>query len=82
MFWYTIGEIDADLQVRRCDGTSGTGFHLQIPGSTTTSFINLGIPEPEHGGLKVTPMWNGNFLGQVLSYGFMENVSILYRILS
>ena len=38
--------------------------------------INLGIAELEHGGFKVTFMRNGNILVQVLSYGFMENVSI------
>ena len=38
--------------------------------------INLGIPEPEHGGFKVTRMRNGNVLVQDPSYGLMENVRI------
>jgi hypothetical protein len=64
--------------VTRCDGTSGAGFHHQIPGKITTLLVNLGIAEPGHGGSKVTLMRNGNLLVQVLSYGFMENVRILY----
>jgi hypothetical protein len=60
-----------------CDGTSGTGFHLQIPGKITTLLVNLSIADLEHGGLKVTLMRNGNLLVQVLSYGSMENVSNL-----
>ena len=56
---------------------SGTGFHLQIPGTITTLFINLGISAPEHGGFKVMIMRNGNLLVQVRFYGFMENVGIL-----
>jgi hypothetical protein len=55
----------------------GTGFLLQIPGRITTSFINLAIAEPEHGGFKATLMRNGNLLVQVPSYGSKENVSIL-----
>ena len=69
--------IELDLQVTRCDGTSGIGFLLQILGRITTLFINLGIADPEHGGLKVTPTPNGNILAQVPSYGLTENVSIL-----
>ena len=34
------------------------------------------MTEPEHGGFKVKVTWDGNFLVQVPSYGFMENVSI------
>ena len=77
IFSETTGETERDLQVTRCDGTSGTGFHLRIPGRITTWRINLGIADREHGGLKVTPMRNGNILAQVRSYGLMENVSIL-----
>ena len=73
----TTGETERDLQVTRYDGTSGTGFHLQTPGRITTWRINLGIADREYGGLKVTPMQNGNILAQVRSYGLTENVSIL-----
>jgi hypothetical protein len=52
------------------------GFRLQTPGKITTLHINLGIAEPEHGGLKVTLMRNGSLLVLVPSYGFMENVGI------
>jgi hypothetical protein len=55
----------------------GIGFHLQILGRITTSFINLAIAEPEHGGFKATLMQNGKLLVQVRSYGLMENVSTL-----
>jgi hypothetical protein len=54
-----------------------TGFHLQIPGRTIISLVNLGIADPERGGFKVTPMPSGNLLVEALSYGFMENVSVL-----
>ena len=69
---------EPDLQVTKCDVTSESGFHLQIPGRITTSLMNLGIGEPEHGGFKVTLMQNGNLPVQVLSYGLMENVSNSY----
>jgi hypothetical protein len=69
-------ETESDLQVTRCDGTSGTGFHLQIPGRITISQMNLGIVGPELGGFKVTLMRNGNHLVQVPSCGSTENVSI------
>ena len=55
-----------------------TGSHLQTLGKTTTSHVNLGIAEPEHGGLKVKLMRNGSHLVVVPSYGFMENVSVSY----
>ena len=55
----------------------GAGFRLQILGRTTPLFISLGIAEPEHGGLKVTLMPNGNLLAPVPCYGLMENVGIL-----
>ena len=42
-------ELDFDFQVTTCDRKSGNGFHLQIPGRTTTSFVILGIAEQEHG---------------------------------
>src|SRR5258708_7647679 len=67
--------VEPDLQVTRCDVTSGTGFHLQIPGRITTLLVNLGIADPEHGGFKVTLTRNGSLLVQVPSYGLMENVS-------
>ena len=73
---------ESDLQVIRCDGTSGSGFRLQIPGRITISQMNLGIVDPEHGGFKVTLMPNGNHLVQVPCYGLTESVSILYPILS
>jgi hypothetical protein len=57
---------------------SRNGFHLQILGKITTLLMNLGIGEPEHGGFKVTLMWNGNPLVQALFYGLTENVSILH----
>ena len=57
--------------------TFGSGFHLQIPGRTITWLVNLGIAKLEPGGFKVTLMQNGNLLVQALSYGSMENVSIL-----
>ena len=77
IFSETTGGTERDLQVTRCDGTSGTGFHLQIPGRTTTWPINLGIADRDPGGLKATPMRNGNILAQVRSCGLMESVSIL-----
>ena len=75
-------ETESNLQVTRCDGTSGTGFRLQIPGRTTILQMNLGIVDPERGGFKVTHMRNGNHLVQVPCYGLTESVSILYSILS
>ena len=69
------------LQATSCSKTSGTGFHHQIHGRTITSRVNLGIVEP-HGGFKVTLIRNGSLLVQILSYGSMENVSILRCILS
>ena len=57
--------------------TFGAGSHFQGLGKPTTSHVNLGIAEPEHGGLKVTLMRNGSLLVLVRSYGFMENVGIL-----
>jgi hypothetical protein len=53
------------------------GFHLQIPGRTIISLVNLGIADPERGGFKVTPTQSGNRLVEALSYGSAENVSIL-----
>jgi hypothetical protein len=50
------------------------GFRLQIPGGTTILHANLGITEPEHGGLKVTLIRSGNILVRVRSCGLMENV--------
>jgi hypothetical protein len=61
--------------------TFDTGFHLQTLGKTTTSHVNLGIAEPEHGGLKVTLMRNGSLVVLVPSYGYMENVSVSHRYL-
>ena len=69
-------ETEFDLQVTRCDGTSGTGFRLQTPGRITISQMNLGIADPDRGGFKVTLMRNGNHLVQVRFYGLTENVSI------
>ena len=40
--------------------------------------MNLGIAEQEHGGFEARLTQNGNLLVQVLSYGLMENVGILY----
>jgi hypothetical protein len=77
IFSETTGGTEPDLQVIRCDGTSGTGFHLRIPGRITTSPINLAIADRELGGLKVTPMRNGNIPAQVRSYGLTENAGIL-----
>ena len=73
---------ERDLQVTSCGKTSGTGFHLPIRGRIITSRVNLGMAEPENGGLKVKLMRNGRFLVLVHSYGFMENVSISHRIFS
>ena len=47
---------ELDLQATWCDGMSGTGFHLRIPGRITTLFTSLGMEELEHGGFKVMPM--------------------------
>ena len=77
IFSETTGGTERDLQVTRCDGTSGTGFHLQIPGRITTWPINLAIVDRDPGGLRATPTQNGNIPAQVRSYGLMENVSIL-----
>jgi hypothetical protein len=41
--------------------------------------VILVIAEQQHGGFKVTLMWNGSLLVLVHSYGFMGNVSILHR---
>jgi hypothetical protein len=49
MISWTTGGTHPDLQVTTCDGTSGTGFHLRIPGRITTKLLNLGIADPEHG---------------------------------
>src|SRR5713101_6802690 len=49
-----LGDTEYDLQATSCSRTSGTGFHLQTRGGTITSPVNLGIVEPELGGLKVT----------------------------
>jgi hypothetical protein len=68
---------ESDLQVTSYDRASGSGCHLQIPGRITISLLNLDIADPEHGGLKVTLMPNGNFLVQVPPYGLTENVSTL-----
>ena len=76
-----LGDTEYDLQATSCSRTSGTGFHLQTRGGTITSPVNLGIVEPELGGLKVTLIRNGSLLVQVLSYGFTENVSISRRFL-
>jgi hypothetical protein len=40
---------EPDFQVTTCDVTSGTGFHLQIPGRITILLVNLDIADPEHG---------------------------------
>jgi hypothetical protein len=61
---------------------SGTGFHLQTPGRITTSLMNLGIAEPEHGGFKVTLMRSGNVLVRAPFYGLMENVSTSHPFFS
>ena len=73
---------ESDLQVTRYDRTSGSGCHLQIPGRITISLLNLDIADPEHGGLKVTLMPNGNLPVQVPPYGLTENVSTLSSNLS
>jgi len=71
----TTEDTELDLQATSYSRTFGAGFHLQIPGGTTMLHANLGITEPEHGGLKVILMRSGNLLVQARSYGFMENVS-------
>jgi hypothetical protein len=73
---------ERDLQVTSCSKTSGTGFHLQTRGRIITSLVNVGIVEPELGGLKATLILSGSLLVRVRSCGFMENVSISRRILS
>ena len=40
---------ELDFQVTMYDRESRAGFHLQIPGKTTTLFMILGIAEQEHG---------------------------------
>ena len=80
IFSETTGGTERDLQVTRCDGTSGTGFHLQTPGRTTTWPINPAIVDRVPGGLRVTPMQNGNILAQARSYGLTENVSFCSRV--
>jgi hypothetical protein len=74
--------IESDLQVTKCDGTSGIGFHLRTHGKITRLPVNLSTMEPEHGGFKVKLMRNGNLLVRVPSYGFMENVGICSLIVS
>jgi hypothetical protein len=76
------GNTERDLQATSCSKTSGTGFHLRTHGRIITSPANLGIVEPELGGLKATLIRNGSLLVQVRSYGFMGNVSISRRIFS
>jgi hypothetical protein len=76
------GNTERELQATSCSKTSGTGFHLQTHGRTTTSPVNLAIVEPELGALKATLIQNGSFLVQVRSCGFMESVSISCCILS
>ena len=78
----TTGGAERDLQVTNCDRTSGNGFRHQIRGRITTSPMNLGIAEREHGGFTVTPTRNGNLLVQVPSYGLMENVTISHSYFS
>ena len=73
----TLRLTERDLQATSCSKMSGTGFHLLTRGRTTALRANLVIVEPEHGGLKVTLMWNGSLLVQSHFYGSMENVSIL-----
>jgi hypothetical protein len=63
-------------QARGYNETFDSGSHLQTLGKTTTSHVNLGIAEPEHGGLNVALMRNGSLLVLVPSYGFMGNVSV------
>src|SRR5712672_2769474 len=62
------GNTKRDLQATSCSKTSGTGFHLQTHGRTTTSRVNLGIVGPGHGGFMVTLMLNGSLLVQIHSY--------------
>jgi hypothetical protein len=76
------GNTEHDLQATSCSKTSGTGFHLQTHGRTTTSPVNLAIVEPELGALKATIIRHGSLLVQVRSCGFMESVSSSCRILS
>src|SRR6267154_4529146 len=76
------GNTERDIQATSYSKTSGTGFHLQTHGRIITSPVNVGIGEPELGGLKATLIRNGSLLVQVRSYGFMENVSISRCILS
>ena len=73
------GNTECDLQATSCSKMSGTGFHLQTHGRITTSPVNVGIVEPELGGLTATLIRNGSLLVQVRSYGSMENVSISRR---
>jgi hypothetical protein len=76
------GNTERELQATSCSKTSGTGFHLQTHGRTTTSPANLAIVEPELGALKAMLIRHGNLLVQVRSCGFMESVSVSRRILS
>jgi hypothetical protein len=64
------------LQAMGYSETFDAGSHLQTLGKTTTLHVNVGIAEPEHGGLKVTLMRNGSILVLVRFYGFTENVGI------
>ena len=73
---------EPDLQVTKCDGTSGVGFHLRTHGKITRLLVNLSMMEPEHGGFMVKLMRNGNLLVQAPFYGSMENVSIYFLIVS
>ena len=76
------GNTKHGLQATNCSKRSGIGFHLQIHGRITTSPVNLGTAEREHGGLKVTRMRIGSLLVQAHSYGFMGNVRISHCIFS
>ena len=73
---------ESDLQVTKCDGTSGTGFHLRTRGKITKLPVNPSMMEPENGGFKVKLMQNGNLLVQAPSYGFTGSVSIRSLIVS
>jgi hypothetical protein len=53
---------ESEFQATRCDGTSGTGSHHQIPGRIKISLMNLDMADPERGGFKVTLIPNGNLL--------------------
>jgi hypothetical protein len=76
------GNTECESQATSCSKTSGTGFHLRTHGRIITSRVNVGIVEPDLGGLKATVIRNGSLLVQVHFYGSMENVSISRRIIS